>query len=71
MSTKQTTTENCSFCGKIRCRVKYLVKGGIGFICDFCIEKCNCNIDEMELSTHNEKLKENGKGLPKPMKIKA
>ena len=71
MSTKQTTTEKCSFCGRSRSQVKYFVKGIDGFICDSCVEMCNCVIDEMKLSARKEKQKQGEIGLPKPMEIKA
>ena len=71
MSTKQSSSDKCSFCGRIRSQVKCLVKGDNGFICDPCVEMCNCVIDEMKLSAHNGKSKQGETGLPKPMEIKA
>ena len=71
MSTKQSSSDKCSFCGRSRSQVKCLVKGDNGFICDSCVEMCNCVIDEMKLSAHNGKSKQGEIGLPKPMEIKA
>ena len=71
MSTKQSSSDKCSFCGRSRSQVKCLVKGDNGFICDSCVEMCNCVIDEMKLSAHNGKSKQGETGLPKPMEIKA
>lgn len=71
MSTKQSSSDKCSFCGRSRSQVKCLVKGDNGFICDSCVEMCNCVIDEMKLSAHNENREQGEIGLPKPMEIKA
>ena len=70
MSTKQSSSDKCSFCGRSRSQVKCLVKGDNVFICDSCVEMCNCVIDEMKLSAHNGKSKQGETGLPKPMEIK-
>lgn len=37
---------HCSFCGKERQQVKYLVQGPSVFICDECVALCQKIIDE-------------------------
>lgn len=71
MSEKYTPEDKCSFCCKSRSSVKWLIGGTYGFICDSCVEVCQHLIDELELSVYSERLKKGGRGLPKPMEIKA
>jgi ATP-dependent Clp protease ATP-binding subunit ClpX len=67
MSTKETGTLRCSFCGKGQKEVKKLIAGPGVYICDECIDLCMDIIDE-------EKEKETSvKGtfkVPKPADIK-
>ena len=44
----------CSFCGKPQNRVRTLIQGGSGWICDECVEMCNMILaDEMEGVSHH------------------
>lgn len=65
---EDSTSLNCSFCGKNQREVKKLIAGPTVYICDECIELCNDIIAEEGLrgQTFGSQY-----GVPKPSEIKA
>jgi ATP-dependent Clp protease ATP-binding subunit ClpX len=61
---------NCSFCLKSSQKVKRLIEGETGYICDACVEKCTevLNTYEQEKGTPSAKVKAS---VPSPREIKA
>ncbi len=67
------TLHFCSFCGRNENQVNFLISSSSGsYICDFCVDACNEQIEEATASTYAQATGElNIHTLPKPMQIKA